>query len=179
MREPVAGADIEAARKGNEVALAAIITQSMPLIRRLARRAVRPGLDFEDAVQEGLIGLFAAIEKFTPENGASFHTYSAVCVNNAILSAYKAAGRKKHAPLNHSVPLTDLQSTPGPEEQTIANEQVKQTLEKARLTLSPLEKKVMQLRLQGRSGAEIAKLTDRPLKSVENALRRAREKLRR
>ena len=178
MREPILPQELEAAKNGNEPALAAVIAHTMPMIRRFARRAVRPGLDFEDAVQEGLIGLFFAIEQYNPASGTSFHTFAAVCANNAILSAKKAAGRKKHAPLNQSIPLADTQSIPGPEEQTIVNEQVDITLEKARLTLSPFEKRVLQLRLLGYSGAEIAKRTGRTQKSVENALLRARSKLR-
>ncbi len=178
MRETLGIQEIQAAKGGNEQALAAVIAHTMPLIRRLARRAVRPGLDFDDAVQEGLIGLFAAIEHYRTEGETSFYSYAAVCVGNAISSAQKAAGRKKHQPLNQSVPLSETQSVPGPEEQAIASEQVKLTLEKARTNLSPFERRVLRLRMNGFSGAEIAARTGRGEKSVENALRRARDKLR-
>ncbi len=177
MKENIPFAEIMAAKNGSEAALAAIIARYMPLIRRLAKRAAQPGLDFEDATQEGLIGLFTAIEHYRPDCGAAFSTYAAVCVRNAIISAGKAAGRKKHQPLNQSVPLTETHSIPGPEEQTIANEQVALTLEKARLALSSFERKVLRLRMDGCTGAEIARYTGKPVKSVENALRRARQKL--
>lgn len=166
-----------AAKNGNEAALATIIARYMPLIRRLAKRTAQPGLDFDDAVQEGLIGLFAAIEHYRPDCGAAFSTYAAVCVRNVIHSAGKAAGRKKHQPLNQSVPLSEAESIPGPEEQAIASEQVKLTLEKARLTLSTFERRVLCLRMDGLSGPEIALHMGKPIKSVENALRRARHKL--
>lgn len=178
MKEAVLAREIAEARSGNEPALAAVIAQYMPLIQRLARRAARPGLEYDDAVQEGLIGLFAAIENYQDGKGAAFPTYAAVCVRNAILSAQKAAGRKKHAPLNHSVPLSERQSIPGPEEQTIAHETVSIALAKARRDLSQLEKSVLRLTLDGESQSEIARRLDRPVKSVENALRRARSKLR-
>lgn len=169
--------EVEEARAGNETALAAIIARQMPLIQRLARRAARPGLDYEDAVQEGLISLFSAIESYQRGREASFPTYAAVCVRNGILSAQRAAGRKKHAPLNQSVPLSEEQSIPGPEEEAIANEAMRLTMAKVQRRLSPLERSVLRLRLEGRSYAEMARILKRPEKSVENALVRARGKL--
>lgn len=177
MTEQISPAEIEAAKKGNEAAIAGIIAKQMPCIRRLARRAVRPGLDFDDAVQEGLIGLFRAMEQFDAEAGASFGTYATVCIQNAVLTASRAAGRKKHAPLNQSVPLSGVQSTPGPEEQTIASEQISLTLEKARKHLSDFEKSVLRLLLDGYTNAQIAQKLGKDTKAVENALLRARRKL--
>lgn len=170
-------AEIEAARGGSEPALASIIARRMNLIRRLASRAATPGLDFEDAVQEGLIGLFQAIESYRTGKNASFSTYSAICIQNAIASARKSAGRKKHAPLNQSVPLSEQQSIPGPEEQAILNEQVSITMSRMRTRLSSLERAVIRMALAGDSRGEIARRLGLSPKSVENALLRARRKL--
>lgn len=178
MKDNPTQAELEAARNGEEAAIAAIIAKQMPRIGRLALRLARPGLDFDDAVQEGLIGLFRAIEKYDVDGGASFSTFAAVCVQNAMLSAARAASRKKHAPLNQSVPITGQQSIPGPEDATIASEQVSITLEKARKTLSPFEKAVLQMVLDGYSNQQIAQKLGRDTKAVENALLRARRKLR-
>ena len=46
------------AQQGDENALAALIARMMPAIRKGAADCTAPGLDFDDAVQEGLIGLF-------------------------------------------------------------------------------------------------------------------------
>lgn len=178
MKEAPSPQQIEAAKRGNEVALAAIIVRFMPRIRQLARRAAAPGLDFDDAVQEGIIGLFSAIQHYTAGQGATFTTYAMVCIQNAIASAQKAAGRKKHRPLNQSVPLTPEQSVPGPEEQTIASEQVDITLQKARMVLSAMEKSVLLLYLGGYSHRQIAVRIGKSEKAVENALGRIRRKLR-
>lgn len=170
--------EIEAAKNGSEQALAAIIARQMPCIRRVARRSVRPGLDFEDAVQEGIIGLFHAIQHFNTGGGAAFQTFAGVCIQNAVTSASRAAGRKKHAPLNQSVPYSKEQTTPGPEERAIAHEEVSLTLEKAKKALSPFEKTVLRLVLAGNSHEQIAKKLGKDRKSIENALLRARKKLR-
>ena len=115
MKDDVLSMQIEQARNGDEQAIAGLIARQMPQIRSLAAKAVRPGLDFDDAVQEGIIGLFSALETFDAQKGAAFATYANVCVQNAIVSAVRAAGRSKHAPLNTSVPYTETESTPGPE----------------------------------------------------------------
>lgn len=177
MNKATDSATLRAARNGDEQALAAIIAKEMPVIRWFARRAVRPGLDFDDAVQEGLIGLFRAIEVFDTKKEASFSTYASVCIKNAVVSAGKSASRLKHSPLNHSVPIPEEQSIPGPEEQTIANEQVSLTLEKARTQLSPLEKNVLRYFLDGFSYQEIGEKLAITPKAVDNALVRLRRKL--
>ena len=58
--------------QGDQAALAKVITQMMPTIRRGALRAACPGLDLEDAEQEGLIGLFTALRTYDPQGAASF-----------------------------------------------------------------------------------------------------------
>ncbi len=170
--------ELELAKAGDEAALAAVIMRQMPLIRRMARRAVGPGLDFDDAVQEGLIGLLRAVARYSDASSASFKTYAAVCIRNSIASASKAAARKKHSPLNFSVPLTDTHASPGPEEQAIVSEEILLALEKARRCLSEYEKTIFGLILQGYTVEEISTKLGRGQKSVENALQRARQKLR-
>lgn len=176
MNEPILPGELEEARQGNDAAMAAIIARHMPFIRRCARHAVRPGLEFDDAVQEGIIGLFNAIQTYSTSGGASFATYASVCIQRSILSAQRSASRKKHAPLNQSVPIPATQSIPGPEDDAIANEQASQALQHARL--SPLEKDVLALRLDGFSYEEIAQKLGKNQKTIDNALLRVRQKMR-
>ncbi len=89
-----------------------------------------PGLDFDDAVQEGLIGLFHAVRGLTPLP-ADLHGL------RRGLHPPRAAGRppggsaQKHAPLNYSVPLPAAEEStdtrPGPEELAIFGEQYADT----------------------------------------------------
>ena len=59
-------------RLGDEQALAALIAWQMPRIRAAAQAGVCPGLDFEDAVQEGIIALFSAINTYSEEKALRF-----------------------------------------------------------------------------------------------------------
>ncbi len=169
---------IEQARRGDEQALAAVLSRQMPQIRGLAAKAVGPGLDYDDAVQEGLIGLLCALRTFDREKSAAFSTYANACVQNAITSAVRRAQRKKHAPLNTSVPYTERESTPGPEELMMQSERYNQTMQSIDTRLSAMEKQVLGLFLDGCSYSAIAKRMDISEKAVDNALQRIRLKLR-
>ena len=71
------------ARAGEESAIAALIARMMPAIRKGAACAVAPGLDFEDAVQEGLIGLFNAMRSYDAGKKTPFSAYAAACITHA------------------------------------------------------------------------------------------------
>lgn len=75
------------------------------MLNAAAARAACPGLEFEDAVQEGLVGLFCAVRTYESGRGASFSTYAAACVHNAVNSAARAARCRKHEVLNRAVSI--------------------------------------------------------------------------
>ena len=169
------------ARSGDETANAAVIAHMMPAIQTGASLYQAPGLDREDIVQEGLIGLFSAVRSYRPAAGVPFAAFAAACIRNAQQDACKMALRKKHAPLNFSVPLPDVDGTdtrPGPEEQAIASEACADALHKVRTELSATERKVLLASVNGLSPAQTAKTLGTSPKSVANALARARRKLR-
>lgn len=151
----------------------------MPTLRYYANGAIAPGLDFDDALQEGLIGLFQAIKTYNPQNtaGANFNTYAASCIKNAVINAQRTAGRQKNAPLNHSIPLEDSISLPGPEDVAIEKAAADEVLKAVRNKLSKFERAVFIQYLEGYSYQEIAQSLSKPLKSVDNAMLRARRKL--
>lgn len=166
------------ARAGSEPELASIIARFMPNIRRFARKYSGPGLDFEDAVQEGIIGLFSAIQKFSFTEDTPFTPYASACIHNAIITAKRNSLRKKHALLNNSVQIPPEQSVPGPEEAADVKEQLFTIWEKVGTILSPLERRVLSLHLKGLSYEEIGKLIGKSGKAADNALGRLRRKLR-
>ncbi len=168
---------LQRARQGDEAAQSAIITHLMPMIHRTANANLTPGLEREDAEQEGLIALFRAIDSYDPQAGASFDTYAIRCIRNGISDARIRATRKKYQPLNQSVPLDERQSTPGPEEQALHREAYRATVRIIRTGLSPIERRVLLLYLDGASYSQIAQRLDISTKAVDNALSRVRSKL--
>lgn len=177
MENDIITMQIEQAKGGDEQALAALIARQMPQIRSLAAQSRCRGLDFDDLVQEGLIGFFSALETYDAEKGVRFATYARACVQNAVASAVRAAGRNKHMPLNTSVPYSEYESIPGPEELFVENERYCQTMQSIDTRLSHMEKQVLSLFLEGSSYAQIAKRLCVNEKAVDNALQRVRAKL--
>src|SRR5699024_5097347 len=110
--QPISQEALRKAQAGDETAIAALIARLMPLIRKSARQNLAPGLDLEDAVQEGLIGLFEALRRYDADRGAPFVPFAAACIRHAQQDARRAATRKKHAPLNDSVPLPEDEAAP-------------------------------------------------------------------
>lgn len=177
MGTKVTNSQICQAARGDETALAAVIARMLPSIRAEAVKAVCPGLEAEDAVQEGLIALLRAVQSYRAGQGP-FEPYARRCIANAIRDARRAAGRKKHQLLNESVEL-EQQPASGqdPEEIAIRNEEYHLAMHNIHTRLSAFEKQVLLLFLDGYSYAAIAQKLAKPAKAVENAMVRVRRKL--
>lgn len=67
---------LTSATRAREVREELIVTHE-PLVRHLCRRYLRPGIDREDILQAGNIGLIAAVDGFDPDHGAAFTSYAA------------------------------------------------------------------------------------------------------
>ena len=178
-------AQLAQARQGDEAALAGIIARMMPVVNAAAARAVCPGLEFEDAVQEGLVGLFCAVRTYKGGAGTAFSTYAAACVRNAVNSAARAAfggaaaSRRKHEVLNRAVPIEAAPSTQAKSPQACAEESeaYRAAVRTIHTRLSPREKSVLALFMAGASYGQIARRLHLTPKAVDNALQRVRAKL--
>ena len=155
----------------------------MPYIQRKSGSLRVPGLDGDDLVQEGIIGLFHALKTYDKGRGATFSHYARRCIDNRLISAWRQATRRKNAPLNNSLPIDDAQAENAdaggcPEEIAIAAEQYEALLRRVQSLLSPFERTVLKLHLQGYDYKTSARRTGATPKAVDNALQRARRKLR-
>ena len=104
-----------------------------------------------------------------------------VCKAAGPLPAIGLGGGKGRA-IFRGIPVVELvhgELFPGPEEQAIEQERYNSWKARMAARLSPLERQVLGLYLQGLSYAAIGAQLGRTTKSVENALGRARAKLRR
>jgi RNA polymerase sporulation-specific sigma factor len=181
------------ARAGDEGAYSYIVARHMGLIRRKARSFFLCGGTQDDLVQEGLIGLWKSVRDFKPDAGASFRTFTDLCVTRQMISAVKQASRKKHNPLNSSIPLESNPFTDGdgegllsdilpsseasePLNRVIATEMAGNLISGLLEALSQFESEVLYLYLQEMSYEEIATEMDRDAKSVDNAIQRIRRK---
>lgn len=176
---------LNSARELSGEAADKIMTIYKPLVKRMCRKYFLYGAEQDDLVQEGMIGLFYAVQNWQPARGGTFTTFAARCVSNRILSAVKASSREKHKALNDFVSVDfsvdHIYSTPKetyPENVLIANESFEELKNAIQNTLTLYERNVLRAYLDGMSYNEIACALNKNAKSVDNALKRIKLKLR-
>ena len=173
--------------RAGETGIADYLTEKYKyLVRRKARAMFLIGGDTDDLIQEGMIGLFKAVRDYQPEKEASFVTFAQMCIDRQIYSAVQSSNRQKHMPLNTYISLSqEDEESPlaqawveTPEEIIIDRENTRALEDEIKSALSPMENTVLNYYLEGKSYADIGMLMDKNPKSVDNALRRIRTKIR-
>ncbi len=177
---------IELFRGGDASAGDYILEKYKPLVKKRARLYFLEGGDHEDLLQEGMLGLLKAVREYDKERNASFPTFAALCVNRQMLSAIEAAGRKKHKALNESVSLDVIEDASTDEISMASSDPATLIMEREAAyelrnninkSLSPMEKSVLELFLDGFDYRQIAHRLGKSEKSIDNALQRIKGKV--
>ena len=156
---------------------------------RLVSRCVRPlflqGGDYDDLYQEGMIGLLQAVRKYDPDRSDSFEAFATLCIKNRLYDAVRkhAALSEKDFLVNQAIQAMADRSADeilnDPEAEVLANESAKEIKMVLSGLLSAFEASVLDPYLEGYTALEIAGKLNKPVKSVDNAIRRIRNKLKR
>ncbi len=184
---------VKLAQDGDNEALELILSRYRNLVYAKSKPYFLAGADDDDIIQEGFIGLYKAVKDFDGERFPFFKVFAGVCVTRHILTAVKAASRKKHLPLNSYVSLDkntyddDSDTTlldviafdelHDPEAILIDRENVDGMEYKINKVLSKLETQVLVCHLEGMSYSETAKRLGKDTKAVDNAVQRIKKKL--
>ena len=180
-------------RAGDARAEEALYARYKQIVRSKARTYFLIGADREDIIQEGMIGLYKAVVDYQFDKNASFRSFAELCITRQIISAIKAATRKKHVPLNTYIsfnrpayesenerPLIDVLTSTrisDPEEVLIGRENYAAVADSIEHSLSRLERDTLGLYLYGYSYQQIADHLQVTSKSVDNAIQRVKKKL--
>ena len=188
---------IDRLRRGEEAIMDYVCDKYKNLVRSKAKSMFILGADNDDLIQEGMIGLFKAVRDYDMGRDASFYTFAELCISRQMFTAVQASKRQKHRPLNTYISL-DMGSSANhdgqegsnlaevltdraelsPEELVLDKERV-EYLEKAiEEDLSDYEKQVLDLYVTGMGYTQIAKVLGRDEKATDNALSRAKQKVR-
>src|SRR5271154_1683350 len=98
-----AAEEIELAKqieRGNLEAKTRMINANLRLVVAQARRYQGHGLPLEDLVQEGMLGLIRAVEKFDWRKGFKFSTYGSLWIRQAIQRGLQNHGRTIRLPVH-------------------------------------------------------------------------------
>ena len=182
------------AAENNEDAIDILYKKYEPLIYKKAKHLFsygkNTGLELNDLVQEGLVGLNQAIQTFNGEKDTLFFTYAVTCIERKMISTITATKRQKHRILNESISLEYTSDDEekaleflledkkaNPEEQLIHMETEKELISQVQKTLTDLESQVFELKLNDFNYREIADILDRDPKVIDNALQRIKLKI--
>ena len=150
-----------AALQAEDRAFTVLVARLLPPLRAMAESYRLPGLDRDDLVQEGFLGVMSAVRHYHPGLGAALSD--------------------RHQPLRDYDPI--------PEDHPAGEEIQPQALVEAaefsgelhrwmQTELTDYERQVFRLFLAGYPYSEIASLLSSHSKAVDNALQRVRRKLR-
>lgn len=153
----------------------------------MARSFAGNPADAEDYAQEGMLGLLAAVTSFQPGKAAGFRTYAVVCIRNRMRSVSRMERTASRSAVSDDVSLDDPETCIGeiladesdtPEQVFFEKERMSELYAKLADVLSRQEREIFWLSVSGLSYEEIAGKLRIPSKSVDNAIQRARRKLR-
>ena len=148
--------------KGEEQAKRALIEHNLRLVVYIARRFENTGINIEDLVSIGTIGLIKAINTFDCDKNIKLATYASRCIENEILMYLRKTNSQKSEvslsePLNtdwdgNELLLSDILGTDGdmvlrPLEDDVDKQLLREALEK--LTAREKEIIVMRFGLEG------------------------------
>jgi RNA polymerase primary sigma factor len=97
--------------QGDEQAKGQMIKANLRLVVSIAKRHTGYGLDLEDLVQEGNIGLIKAVERFDVTRGHTFSTYATYWIRQAMTRALADKGRLVRLPVYLRTTLSRLRRT--------------------------------------------------------------------
>lgn len=164
------------------------------VVKQETRTMYLLGGETEDLIQEGMIGLFQAVQRFDPARQVKFSTFARLCIDRKLYTAVTASNRKKNDALNYAMSIDDdketdsgvsytlgesLMSDQGtnPESYIIAEENRTDLERLLAGCLSKMEYQVISYYRNGISYTEIAQKMNRTPKVIDNAIQRARNKI--
>ena len=161
-----------------------LMVKYKPLVLSKTRMLFLTGGERDDLIQEGMVGLFKAVRDFNPEANASFATFAGLCVERNIYQAIEKSQRLKNRPLNEAMSMSEVEDQASskvihldPADIMIGKERAGVLRKKISESLSKMENQVLDMFLEGKDYREIAELTGREPKSIDNALQRIRQKV--
>lgn len=185
---------VDIIKENNKQALNFLLNKYRELVYMKSSKYFIIGAEKDDIFQEGMIGLYKAIQSFKGDKHNSFRTFANLCIERQLITAIKTSNRQKHMPLNSYLSLSTSSYKEDDESEktlldilnnktmedpldTITKKEYYSNVENAiDKSLSDFEKQVLKKFIKGESYVKIAEDLESPVKSVDNAIQRIRKK---
>ena len=157
---------LEKYAKGDMSARSILIERNLRLVVYIAKKFESAGMNVEDLISIGTIGLIKAINTFKLDKNIKLATYASRCIENEILMYLRRTSKQKNEvsfdePLNvdwdgNELLLSDILGTDSDiVYQRLEDEVNKKLLYGAMKKLGPREKELMEMRFGIKSGKEM------------------------
>ena len=163
-------------------------------VTAICREYFLVGAEFDDLIQEGMIGLYKAISVYDETKNNNFSAFASLCIHRQLQNAVKNANRKKNNPLNSYVPIKYYDGTRDTDEDGITNlvivddsSNIEQNyidkelkaivVSKVKNMLTEQQFSILKMFLNGESYVTIGKTFNLSTKQVDNMLQTIKKKL--
>lgn len=177
---------VSEAQRGNGESLDILLNRYKNWVKAIVRSVLFKEIAFpEDLIQEGMIGLYKAIQQYSPSKGANFKSFATLCIKRQTLDTLRHFSRDKNRPLSTFLELNDTNvaempptaEATDPEIIFISAESGNRLWKIIKETLSTKELSLFKLYLDGLSYEEIAKNLSITDKQVDNLLQKVKRNL--
>lgn len=179
-------------RNGDQEAFRCLSERYSGIIKSRASTYYLAGASFDDIYQECMIGLYRAVMDFEVDGDIPFCAFAAICINRRVITAVKSYSRLKHSPLNNSLSINMFTENntkcnlpycmygnemSDPEDEVLSQHEFSELLVQMKTHLSVMEYRVLTMFINHESYISMAKHLGVPVKHIDNALQRARRKI--
>jgi RNA polymerase sigma-70 factor (ECF subfamily) len=158
--DPGSDAELVARAKGDATAFAALYRRYVDAVYRYCYHRLGARMAAEDATSEIFIKAFTGSRGC--RNERSFRSWLFAIAHNTVTDSYR--GRHIDEPIESAASLLD--SAPGPEDRAVAAEG-ERSVQALLVNLTPQQARIIELRLAGLTGPEIAQVLGCSLASVK------------
>ena len=186
---------VELAKQHDELAADELLTHFKPKVIAISREYFLIGAEFDDLIQEGMIGLYKAINVYDESKNHSFSAFASLCIHRQLQNAVKNANRKKNNPLNSYLPIKYYDGSSSSEEDNVLklvivddHSDIEQNyidkemntimMSKVKEILSEEQFNVLKQFLNGDSYISLAQNNKMTTKQIDNMLQAIKKKLR-
>lgn len=181
-------------KENDETAYNLLYEKYKPLVISLAKKYASTyqnyGIDINDYILEGYVGLDTSIKRFKDYDEHKFQNLLCTCVIRQMQNLIKQARQKRNHILNNSLYYETMQKNQeldfleikadenaiNPEEMLIDLESTNELYNNIKSNLKGIELDVFKLKSKGYTNIEIAKKLNKPVKSINNAITRIKKK---
>lgn len=173
---------VRRAQSGDEMAFSKLFGQYSPLIDSVCARYLSDAPSEQELRSEAIAAFWSAIRSYDlgQQQNVTFGLYAQICLSNRMISCIRKWKRIKPMLSLDSDCATEVgaDAESNPAHYVVEQEKYLELRHRMELLLSPKERQVWMLFIEGHTANEIADKLGTEKKDVENAVFRARKKLR-